>query len=278
MRCWTRIASRCARWFVIRSARVIWAQRGVDLVVGDLLDARSLANAFSGADVVFGVTQPWKPGARKADAAEEVIQGKNIVDACKKVEAILVLSTQLHGGEEPTGIPHADSKLEIEAHARGQRVRMVNVRPSFFLDNIGSEWFPVTKGKVQGLIDVDAKLPSVASRDIGRAVAAVIERLPEHVGKHLNLVTGMYSGEDICAALSRLRGGGKFRYGTHPRLVMRWFFKEFYLMRVNFEKNGRPPFPSDYTTGLETTVKLLNGSFWTLEDHLRERGYATRDL
>lgn len=134
------------------------------------------------------------------------------------------------------------------------------------------------KGKIQGLTDGDAKLPYIATRDIGRAVAAVIERLPEHIGKHLNLVTGLYSGDEIVAALSRLRGGEKFRYTTYPKFVMRLFFKEFFVMRRAFEKAGRPPFSMEYMLGLTTAADLLKNSFWTLDDYLREQGWATRVL
>ncbi|WP_168879655.1 NmrA/HSCARG family protein [Rhizobium sp. P28RR-XV] len=252
-------------------------QRGVVLVRGDLLELPSLIEAFSGADIVYGLTQPWKPGARTADVDSEVIQGKNIIDASREVGATLVISTQIHDGEAPSGIPHADSKLEIEAYARASGIPLVNVRPASFLDNIGAEWFPVRKGKVQGLADRDAKLPYIATRDIGRAVAAVIDRLPEHVGGHVNLITGLYSGDDICAALSSLRSGESFRYVTYPKFIMWLFFTEFYKMRTAFEKMGRPPLSPEYAIGLTTTAALIEDP-WTLYDFLREQGWAQRNL
>jgi uncharacterized protein YbjT (DUF2867 family) len=251
--------------------------RGAQLVRGDFLDKGSLIEAFEGADLVFGVTQPWKPGARKADAKAEVEQGKAIVDACKQAGATLVLSTQIHADDKPTGLPHGDSKLEIEAYATAQGLPLVNVRPASFLDNIGSEWFPVRKGRVQGLADGDAKLPYIATRDIGRCVAAVMARLPEHIGRHLDLVTGLYSGDDIAYTLSRIRGGEPFRYTAPPKLVMRLFFKEFYLMRIGFEKAGRPPILPALAKGLKTTSSLIDNPM-TLEGFLRQQGYPSKPL
>jgi uncharacterized protein YbjT (DUF2867 family) len=254
-------------------------RRGVELVRGDLLDTASLIAAFSKSDIVFGLTQPWKPGVQKADVAAEVTQGKNLVDACKAVGNALVMSTQIHAGDDRSGIPHADSKLEIESYAKAAGIRMVNVRPASFLDNIGGDWFPVKKGKVQGLANGQAKLPYIATRDIGRAVAAVIEQLPKYVGQALNLVSGLYSGDEIAGALTRLRGGERFSYSAqYPKPMMWLFAREFYKLRVEFERLGTPPYPVEYTSGLEATTALLGGSAWTLDDFLREKGWATRAL
>jgi uncharacterized protein YbjT (DUF2867 family) len=51
---------------------------GVEVVRGDLDDPASLAEAFKGVYVVFGVTNFWEHGA---DA--EIRQGKALVDAAK---------------------------------------------------------------------------------------------------------------------------------------------------------------------------------------------------
>lgn len=100
--------------------------------------------------MVYGVTQPWKAGVRTADVAAEVKQGKNIIDACKQVETTLVLSTQINFGDQPTGLPHADSKLEIEAYARGQRLRMVNVRPAHSSITLVRNGSPCAKERSKG--------------------------------------------------------------------------------------------------------------------------------
>lgn len=52
---------------------------------------------------------------------------------------------------------------------------------------------------------------------------------------------GLDSGLDICAALSRLRGGELFRWSVPPKLLMRLFAKELYKIRIAFEEAGRLP-------------------------------------
>jgi len=99
------------------------ARTGAEVVSGDLLDPTSLKNAFKGAYGVFGVTQPWSPDYRTADVASEIRQGKNIVDAAVAAGVNhLVFSTALRPESGLSGMPHVDSKIEIEGYARAATV------------------------------------------------------------------------------------------------------------------------------------------------------------
>jgi uncharacterized protein YbjT (DUF2867 family) len=251
--------------------------RGVELRRGDLLDEASLVAAFRGAHAVFGVTQPWSKDYRRADTRGEVRQGRALIDACAATRTRLVFSTVLLRDDRPTGISHVDSKLELEAYLRQKGLPAVVLGPASFMDNIGLDFFPVRRGRVRGFVDADARVPLVACRDIGRAAASVLDDLHPHLGKRHNLIGGLYSGLDICDTLSRLRGGEKFRYGAPPRLLMRLFAREFYLMRRTFEEAGRPPHPPLYDAGLRETAALI-GQPTTLEAFLRDKGYADRLL
>lgn len=253
------------------------AERGVELRQGDLLDEASLAAAFAGAHAVFGITQPWSSDYRKVDAGSEVRQGKALTNACATAGAKLVFSTALLRDDKPTGMPHVDSKLELEAYIRQKKLPAVILGPGSFMDNIGLDFFPVRRGKLRGFVNADAKVPFVACRDIGRAVAGVLGELESHLGKRYNLLDGLYSGLDICATLSKLRGGEKFRYSAPPRLLMRLFVPEFFKMRDAFEKMGRPPYPPIYDEAMRDTTKLV-GQLTTLEEFLRKKGYAEKVL
>jgi uncharacterized protein YbjT (DUF2867 family) len=253
------------------------AGRGVELVTGDLADTESLTRAFSGAAGVFGVTQPWSRDYRKADVEKEVLQGRSIVEAASRAQVNLVLSTVLLADHTPTGIPHVDSKIEIEKLAQRLGKRLIVLGPGSFLDNIGQPYYPVQKGKVRGFVDADAKVPLVACRDIGEAAAELLENFAAHAGRRINLVDGLYSGLDICAALSRLRGGEPFRWSAPPKLLMRLFAKEFYKMRVAFEENGRPPIRQELTDAVDETDKLVPDHL-TLETYLKMKGFDTRPL
>ncbi len=248
------------------------AARGVELVTGDLVDTGSLVRAFTGAAGVFGLTQPWSADYRTADVEAELRQGRSLIEASAKAQVKLVLSTVLLVDHEPTGIPHVDSKIEIEKAAAQLGKNVIIVGPGSFLDNIGLPWFPVRKGKIRGFVDADAKVPMVACRDIGEAAAELLEQFDRYAGRRINLVNGMYSGLDICETLGRLRGGERFKWGAPPKLLMRLFAKEFYKMRIAFEKMGRPPYPPGLDEALRDTTELVP-SQTTLEDYLRSKGF-----
>jgi uncharacterized protein YbjT (DUF2867 family) len=253
------------------------AGRGVELVTGDLADAESLVRAFSGAAGVFGVTQPWSADYRKADVEKELVQGRSLVEAASRAQVNLVLSTVLLIDRNPTGVPHVDSKLEIEKIAERLGRRLIILGPGSFLDNIGQPWYPVRKGRVRGFVDADARVPLVACRDIGEAAAELFESFDTHAGRRINLVDGLYSGLDICNALSRRRGGEPFTWSAPPKLLMRLFAREFYKMRVAFEENGRPPIRPELTDAIHETDKLVPDHL-TLDTYLRMKGYDTRPL
>ncbi|MCK6533788.1 MAG: NmrA family NAD(P)-binding protein [Polyangiaceae bacterium] len=114
------------------------ARAGARVVRADLADRASLIAAFTGARGVFGVTQPWSPDYKHCDVRGEVSQGKNIVGACLEAGVDhLVLSTVLQLGDQAkTNVPHVDSKLEVESHARAQSVPLTVLRPASFMDNM----------------------------------------------------------------------------------------------------------------------------------------------
>jgi uncharacterized protein YbjT (DUF2867 family) len=222
------------------------SRAGAEVVRGDLLDLTSVRNAFKGAYGVFGVTQPWSPDYRTADVASEIRQGQHIVDASVVAEVRhLVLSTALRPESGLSGMPHVDSKIEIETYARAAKVPMTIMRPAQFMDNIGSRFFPVRPWRVRGFVDADAKVPYIACADIGALVSVAFVRPREFVGGEINAVGDFVSGLDIADILTRLHGQ-RFRYSATPAWLMWVFAREFYAMRRTFEQYGRRPYPPQF--------------------------------
>jgi nucleoside-diphosphate-sugar epimerase len=111
--------------------------QGVEMVAMDLDDLDSIARAFSGANVIYGVTDFWKPmtdpaltKTRKPDQSlsrwaydYELQQGKNIFDAAANLETLdrLIFSTiadvAVHSEGKYTGAYHADTKAHAETYA-----------------------------------------------------------------------------------------------------------------------------------------------------------------
>jgi uncharacterized protein YbjT (DUF2867 family) len=213
--------------------------RGIEVARADLEDLDSLIQVFKGADCVFGVTQPWNKAYTKCDTQSELKQGKNIVDACKKVDVgHLVLSTAAHMTDEKIGLPHVDIKIDIELYAKENEAPVTFLKPAQFMDNVGMKFLPVKKGKIRGFIDGDAKVPYVATKDIGIFARAAFENPEKYIGKEVKLIGDFVSGHDLAGMMSKIRAE-KFKYSAVPKWVIWLYSREFYVMRIAFEEFAR---------------------------------------
>ena len=200
---------------------------GITIKSADLEDRKSLIEAFQEADYVFGVTQPWSPDYRKCYPNKEIEQGENIVEACLETGVKhLVMSSAAHIEEGRTGIPHVDSKLEVEEYTQDSGISYTFLRPAQFMDNVGASFFPVKKGSIRGFVDGDVRVPYVATNDIGAFAALIIDNPERFKEWGLDLVGDFISGNELCETMSRIRGGERFKYKSVPKFLMRILAKD----------------------------------------------------
>jgi uncharacterized protein YbjT (DUF2867 family) len=256
----------------------VLAEKGIRVVKADLFDKESLATAFEGARMVFGVTQPFSADYKKADPAQEVEQGRNIVDACIKAGVeLLVHSTVFNPGMKDFGVAHLDSKTTIANRIKESGLPYAILRPASFMDNIGTDFFPVKKGRIRGLTDKDVKIPYISARDIGEFAALVFESPVSYLQKELDLVADFVSGEELALTMVKIRNGQRFTYATIPRPAMWLFAREFYRMRVAFEKAGRPPYPKEVADAIRTCQEM-NPRMMTVEKFLLFKKFDSKVL
>jgi uncharacterized protein YbjT (DUF2867 family) len=86
----------------------------VEVVQGDLEDPASIARAAIGVYGVYSVQDFWAVGAKR-----EVQQDKNTADAAKNANVKHFVYSSVGGAERNTGIPHWESKWELENIIRG---------------------------------------------------------------------------------------------------------------------------------------------------------------
>lgn len=242
--------------------------RGVEVKKADLSDKESLIRAFKGAYGVFAVTQPWSADNKHCYPEKEVQQGINIVDACahNHIKQV-VYSSVLNFTSKPINIPHVDSKLKIEDYLKSKNLPYSIIRLPQFMENLGQHFFPVKKGLIKGLVDADAKVPYICSKDIGKFVSLAFADPGIYLGKEINVIGDMVSGEELSSMMSSIRKGERFRYKSVPKLLMRIFAKEFYNMRVFFETYGRAPYKAQPERILEES-KMLIPELISMKDYL----------
>eukprot|EP01117_Protostelium_nocturnum_P013748 TRINITY_DN5164_c0_g1_i1.p1 TRINITY_DN5164_c0_g1~~TRINITY_DN5164_c0_g1_i1.p1 ORF type:complete len:209 (-),score=64.83 TRINITY_DN5164_c0_g1_i1:266-892(-) len=156
------------------------AKKGVEIVKGDFNDESSLASALKGAHAAFLVTMP-----APKDHEKEAKEGFRFVDAAKAAKLDHLVFTSVEDAQSNTGVPHFDSKFEIEEHIRASGLQNTILRPVAFMDNIP----PSTMGTfgVLGLFEtalLRKSLKWVDTTDIGKIAAVAIKKTKGIQGKN----------------------------------------------------------------------------------------------
>jgi len=243
------------------------ARQGIELVQGDLEDPASLPAPLRDIYGVYSVQDFWAVGAKR-----EITQGKNLADEAKKAGVKHFVYSSVGGAERNTGIPHWESKWEIEKHIRGLGLPATVIRPAAFMETyyIDQVEIGILKGKLADPIRADKPYQTIATDDIGAFVALAFERPQEFIGKELEIAGSELTNPEAAKVFSRVLGKPvKFQKLPLPliRLVLG---KEFYQMFRWFNESG---FKADIQ-GLRRTYPEVH--LHTLEEWLRYEGWHKR--
>ncbi len=244
------------------------SRSGVELVAGDLEDPASLEKAaVRGVYGIYSVQDFWAVGARR-----EVHQGKNLADAAKKTGVRHFVYSSVGGAERSTGIPHWESKWEVEKYVRSLGLPATVLRPAAFMETyyIDQVEIGILKGKLADPIRADKSYQTIATDDIGAFVALAFERPDDFIGKELEIAGSELTNPEAATVFGRVLGKPvKFQKLPLP-LVRLVLGKEFYLMFRWFNEAG---FKADIP-GLRRKYPEIH--LHTLEEWLREEGWHKR--
>jgi len=175
--------------------------RGTEVARGDLSDPVSLVRALEGAYGVVGVLTPMENGV-----PGEISQGINLVDVAKRAGISHFVYSSVGSADRKTGIPHFDSKFQIEEHLRGSGLRYTILRPVFFMEN----WLPMRDTIEQGTLALpltpDTRLQMISVDDIGVFVTMAFERPGHWEGRAVDLAGDELSMSDLALAFGRMIG------------------------------------------------------------------------
>jgi uncharacterized protein YbjT (DUF2867 family) len=172
---------------------------GADLVAADLDDPEGLRAAFTGVDGVFAMTTPGHD--QRTDL--EVTHGHAIADAAAAASVPHVVYSSIGGAERHTGIPHFDSKRDVEEYLIARGLSTTFVRPVFFMDNFAQFITPTMEdGTLMVRIPLPPGIPlqMITAEDVG-AVAAAAALDPDRVpGGSIEIAGDELTGEQIAEA------------------------------------------------------------------------------
>src|SRR5882762_4353636 len=179
------------------------AQRGVTIVTGNFEDQKSLERAARGVDTVFAMSTPFESGAQT-----ETREGINIVRAASTAGVTHLVYTSVAGADRATGIPHFDSKFEVETEIRRSGVPFTIVAPVFFMENFLADWMlaGIAKGSIALALPATRRLQQIALTDIAQFTALVIERRDSFLGKRIDIASDELTLATAAAAISAASG------------------------------------------------------------------------
>src|SRR5260221_6571841 len=137
------------------------ANAGVTLVRASLEDTAALTKALEGATSLFAMTTPLDAGTQS-----ETRQGVSAAHAAKAAGVHLVY-TSVGSADRQTGVPHFDSKYEVEKHIAKIGVRATILAPVYFMENLYFGKEQLAKGIYATPLPPTRCLAQVAIADLG---------------------------------------------------------------------------------------------------------------
>ena len=189
------------------------AKAGATLVAAEVDDTSAITKALEGATSLFAMTVP------SGGAHAERRQGIVAADAAKAAGVHLVF-TSVGNANRHTGIPHFDSKYEVEKHIVKIGVRATILAPVAFMENLYFIEEQLAKGIYASALSPTRVLAQVAVADIGAVAVRVLEDANRFTGRRFDLAGDELTGNEAIAILSRVTGRS-FSYYQIPLDVIR---------------------------------------------------------
>ncbi len=213
-----------------------------EVVHGDLMDLKSLTNAFKDAHGVFAVTNFW-------EGADEIAQGTIAIQAAKDAGVNHFVWSTLPNVEEISGgnfdVPHFTGKAKVDELVKNAGfANHTFVQPPFYFQNFTGQLAAQQQqdGSIGWTLPIDPAKKVIHMSDIndlGKVVAGAFLN-PQKVGNgsYLSLATELNSFNDV---LDIFKANGKeYSFNQVPIEVFSGFFEgagEIARMLAYFESH-----------------------------------------
>lgn len=178
------------------------AKNNVELVEGDLFTPASLEEALQGVYGVFSV----QTSVGEFGVGGEIVQGKLLADAAHKAQVQHFVYSSVGGAERESGIPHFESKWQVEKYIRALGLPATIIRPVFFMENFGSYFGQPIKQQNKLILPMhqDTRLQLISTENIGSFVAIAFEQPTGFIGKALEIAGDELSMTELAETFGRV--------------------------------------------------------------------------
>jgi uncharacterized protein YbjT (DUF2867 family) len=176
-------------------------EQGAEVVQGDMDDRSAMDRSLEGAYGVFSMQNFWETGYDG-----EVQQGKTVADAAKAASVEHFVYSSVGSAHRQTGIPHFESKAEVEEHVREIGLPYTILRPVFFMQNWEMMGEMVLGGTLPQPLDPDKPFQQVAVEDVGAFAAIAFENPDRWIGREVDLAGDEQTMPEIAETFGHVIG------------------------------------------------------------------------
>jgi len=207
---------------------------GIQVLEGNLDEISSYRSYLENIDTVFFVQ------AMEQGYDNEVKQGKMFIQAVVEQGIKHLVYSSVLGADLNTGVPHFDSKNELEKFIKQNGITYTILRPASFNENFLNPEITkrILKGKLVMPLHKNVIQQFVSTNDIGKITTQVINNPDTYKNKTISIATDEKQMHEVADIFSQVLNK-KITYNKLPGIITRLVMgKNLYKMFSYMNKNN----------------------------------------
>lgn len=247
---------------------------GIEVFKGNIDDKNSVLKAAGGVYGIFSVQ------AIDRGLDTEIKQGKIMADVAKECRVKHFVYSSVGAANQNTGIPHFESKWQIEQYINSLDLPATIFRPVWFMENFLWPQFrnSILKGTLPMPLKPEKTLQMIAVDNIGGFVAEAFEYPQQFIGREIDIAGDELTMPQVSQMLSKVIDR-EVKYVEIPMKEVEKFSKDMATMYQWFNDAG---FEIDISELHQILPDLMDFETWLhkfgWEHFVREKaavGYAS---
>jgi len=173
---------------------------GAEIARGDLNDRESILRAARGTYGIYSVQ------ALVGGIETEIQQGKLLAEIATECQVRHFVYSSVASAHRKTGIPHFESKWQIEEHIRTLNLPATILRPVWFMENFLTPQFrdAILKGTLSMPLRAEKPLQMIAVDNIGAFAAMAFEYPDEFIGQAIDIAGDEIRLPEVTEKISKI--------------------------------------------------------------------------
>jgi uncharacterized protein YbjT (DUF2867 family) len=177
---------------------------GAVIVQGDFDDRESLDEALEGTTAAFLVATPYESGS-----IAETRQAVAFVDSARSSGVAHLVYSSVACADKRTGIPHFESKHQVERHIESSGIPHTILAPAAFVDDFIDEpnsRADLSQGWLAMPLSPTRELQQVSIAEVADLAALAIEQQDRFLGLRIDVASHSIAGQRMAEVLSQATG------------------------------------------------------------------------